>query len=69
MGVGSASLIGFKEALKSGNQFFIKMDSDGQHPPEYLPELIPYLLKLSKNELVLIKGTRYHYPVNDIRIP
>ena len=69
MGVGLSSLIGFKVALKSENQFFIKMDSDGQHPPEYLLELIPYLLKLSKNELVLIKGTRYHYPVNDIRIP
>ena len=32
------------------------MDSDGQHPPEYLLELIPYLLNLPKNELTLIKG-------------
>ena len=69
MGVGFSSLIGFKEALKSGNQFFIKMDSDGQHPPEYLLELIPYLLKLSDYELVLVKGTRYQYPINNMKIP
>ena len=69
MGVGFSSLIGFKEALNSGNQFFIKMDSDGQHPAEYLLELIPYLLKLSDYELVLVKGTRYQYPINNMRIP
>ena len=69
MGVGYSSLIGFKEALKSGNHFFIKMDSDGQHPAEYLLELIPYLIKLSDYELVLVKGTRYQYPMNNMRIP
>lgn len=45
------------------------MDSDGQHPAEYLIELIPYLLKLPDYELVLIKGTRYHYPINNMTIP
>ncbi len=69
MGVGFSSLIGFKEALKSGNQFFIKMDSDGQHPAEYLLELIPYLLKLSEYDLILVKGTRYQYPINNMKIP
>ena len=68
LGVGFSSLVGFKEALKSGNQFFIKMDADGQHPPEYLLELVPYLLNLSNYELVLVKGTRYHYPIKN-RIP
>ena len=69
MGVGFSSLIGFKEALTLGNHFFIKMDSDGQHPAEYLLELIPYLLNLYDYELVLVKGTRYHYPLNNMRIP
>ncbi|MCR8538766.1 MAG: glycosyltransferase family 2 protein [Prochlorococcus marinus CUG1439] len=69
VGVGASSLIGFKEALKSENQFFIKMDSDGQHPPEYLLELIPYLLNLPLNELILVKGTRFHFPINNINIP
>jgi len=69
LGVGASSLIGFKEALKSENQFFIKMDSDGQHPPEYLLELIPYLLNLPINELTLVKGTRFHFPINNRNIP
>ena len=69
MGVGASSLIGFKEALKSENQFFIKIDSDGQHPPEYLLELIPYLLNLPINELTLVKGTRFHFPIKNRNIP
>ena len=69
LGVGASSLIGFKEALKSENQFFIKMDSDGQHPPEYLLELVPYLLNLPINELTLVKGTRFHFPINNKNIP
>ena len=69
LGVGASSMIGFKEALKSENQFFIKMDSDGQHPPEYLLELIPYLLNLPINELTLVKGTRFHVPINNRNIP
>ncbi len=69
LGVGASSLIGFKEALNSENQFFIKMDADGQHPPEYLLELVPYLLNLPINELTLIKGTRFHFPINNKNIP
>ena len=69
LGVGASSLIGFKEALNSENQFFVKMDSDGQHPPEYLLELVPYLLNLPINELTLIKGTRFHFPINNKNIP
>ena len=62
-------MIGLQKALKSKNELFIKMDADGQHPPEYLLELIPYLLSLSNYELVLVKGTRYHYPINNMRVP
>ena len=45
------------------------MDSDGQHPPEYLLELVPYLLNLPLNELTLVKGTRFHFPINNKNIP
>ncbi len=68
-GVGASSLVGFNEALKCGNEIFIKMDADGQHPPQYLIELVPYLLTLSKTELLLVKGTRYHFPINNEKIP
>ncbi len=68
-GVGKSSLVGFREALKYGNEIFIKMDADGQHPPDYLYELIPYLLSLSHKKLFLVKGTRYHFPITNIKIP
>ena len=45
------------------------MDADGQHPAEYLRELIPYVLDLPKNELTLVKGTRYLLNVKDKSSP
>ena len=69
LGVGASSIAGFQEALRYGYEIFIKMDADGQHPPDYLLELIPYLLTLSKKELYLVKGTRYHFPIDYENIP
>ena len=34
LGVGAATLTGFKKALNDGNEYFIKMDADGQPPAE-----------------------------------
>ena len=64
LGVGGSSIAGFRKALEMDHEIFIKMDADGQHPAEYLKELIPYLLKLPKNELTLVKGTRFHLRLN-----
>lgn len=69
LGVGAATLSGFNEALKDGNQYFIKMDADGQHPAEYLIELVPYLLSLSLNKLLLVKGSRYSITIKNEKIP
>ena len=69
LGVGAATLTGFNQALKDGNDYFIKMDADGQHPPEYLIELIPYLLSLPLNKLILVKGSRFSLPIKNEKIP
>ena len=61
-GVGAATLTGFKAALKLNCDVVIKIDADGQHPPEYLLDLIPYVLSLPKYKLNLVKGSRYFYP-------
>ena len=45
------------------------MDADGQHNPNYLYELIPYLLKFDKNKLFLLKGSRYLWPELSRNIP
>ena len=69
LGVGAATLTGFKKALNDGNEYFIKMDADGQHPAEYLFELIPYLLSLHSNQLVFVKGSRFSLPTRKEKIP
>ncbi len=69
LGVGAATLTGFKKALNDGNEYFIKMDADGQHPAEYLFELIPYLLSLPSNQLILVKGSRFSLPTKKEKIP
>lgn len=40
LGLGSAELLGFKEALKQDADIVITMDSDFQHPPSLLPRMI-----------------------------
>ena len=69
LGVGAATLTGFKRALEDGNNLFIKMDADGQHPAEYLIELIPYLNSLPIHQLILVKGSRYSLQVADDESP
>ena len=69
LGVGAATITGFKRALKDGCDAFIKIDADGQHNPTYLLDLIPYLFSLETYNLTLIKGTRYFSPEITKNIP
>ena len=69
LGVGAATLTGFKIALEKGFDAIIKIDSDGQHPAIYLKDIIPYLLNIPKSETLLIKGSRYLYRINGEKDP
>ncbi len=69
LGVGEATLTGFNYAIKENCEAFIKIDADGQHNPNYLIELIPYLYSIPNFKLVLIKGTRYFSPLVSNNIP
>ncbi len=40
MGLGTAYIAGFREALKTGAQYIIEMDADLSHAPEDLPKLL-----------------------------
>ena len=68
-GVGKASITGFNAAKKDNCDFFIKLDADGQHPPEYLSEIILFLLTIKKHELFILKGSRYHFYEKHVKIP
>ena len=48
---------------------FIKMDADGQHPSEYLLELVPYLLSLSSHKLCIVKGSRFSLHAKKQKVP
>ena len=69
LGVGFASKSGFYAALKDKCDAVIKIDADGQHPPEYLIEIINFLVSRSENEMFLLKGSRYCFRNRFTKIP
>lgn len=54
MGLGSAYIDGFKDSLKKNYQFFLQMDADLSHNPNYIPAMIEKL-----NEADFVLGSRY----------
>jgi dolichol-phosphate mannosyltransferase len=55
-GVGGAMITGYRESLRLGAQISIKMDSDDQMDPAYLPTLLqPIML----NKADYVKGNRF----------
>lgn len=68
-GVGAATLTGLKTALEQGCMAMVKLDADGQHPPHYLLDLVPYLLAQPPTDLLLVKGSRYRWPSRQGTIP
>ena len=69
LGVGFASKSGFYAALKDNCNAVVKIDADGQHPPEYLAEIIPFLILRPYNEMFLLKGSRYCFRNRFTKIP
>jgi dolichol-phosphate mannosyltransferase len=55
-GVGGAVLTGYAEAHRLGAEIVVKMDSDGQMDPRYLPALIEPIVR---GEADYAKGNRY----------
>lgn len=54
LGLGTAYILGFKQALAWGYDYIITMDADFSHDPKYMPDLIR---NLADNDLVI--GSRY----------
>ena len=69
LGVGFASKTGFYAAIKDDCDFVVKIDADGQHKPEYLEEIVPFLLSKPENEMLLLKGSRYFFRNRLTKIP
>ncbi|OGP14060.1 MAG: dolichyl-phosphate beta-D-mannosyltransferase [Deltaproteobacteria bacterium GWA2_55_10] len=64
MGLGSAYIAGFKEALKSGADFIIEIDADHSHDYKDIPR---FLEEMSSYDLVI--GSRYKKGISVIDWP
>src|SRR3990172_3353959 len=64
MGLGSAYIAGFKEALKAGADFIIEIDADHSHDYKDIPR---FLDEMSSSDLVI--GSRYKKGISVIDWP
>ena len=58
LGIGGAMQSGYKYALRHGYDVAVQVDGDGQHKPEYLPELLA-ALQTEGDEADMVTGSRF----------
>ena len=58
LGIGGAMQSGYKYALRNGYDVAVQVDGDGQHKPEYLPELLA-ALQTEGDEADMVTGSRF----------
>ncbi len=56
LGVGGATVAGFRAAFETGAEIIVKLDGDGQHDPEWVPELVS---PIACGEADMVKGNRF----------
>jgi dolichol-phosphate mannosyltransferase len=62
MGVGGATITGYKQAIADGADVIVKIDGDGQMDPAFLPNLI---IPILSGDADYVKGNRF-YNLEDI---
>jgi hypothetical protein len=58
LGVGGAVQTGFRHAFDQGYRFVVRIDGDGQHPPEEIPKLLAAIGN-AEGEADLVIGSRF----------
>jgi glycosyltransferase involved in cell wall biosynthesis len=66
LGIGGAVQTGFKYALDHGYDTVIRLDGDGQHDPEQIPNL---LAPLERGEADVVVGSRFAAGTGEYRAP
>ena len=66
LGVGGATMLGFKKALKKNYNIIFKIDGDGQHNPA---DISKFLKVFKNNNFNFCKGTRFGNKINKKKIP
>lgn len=63
LGVGGATVAGFRRALAEGADIIVKLDGDGQHYPEWISQLIR---PIADGDADMVKGNRF-YDIESVR--
>ena len=66
IGIGGAVQTGFKYALEHGYEVVVRLDGDGQHDPQEIPQL---LAPLGRGEADVVVGSRFADGNGDYRPP
>ena len=66
LGVGGATMYGFKKAIKENFKIIFKIDGDGQHDPV---DIKKFLTKFNNKNINFCKGTRFDSKNNKKKIP
>lgn len=66
LGIGGAVQTGFKYALARGYETVIRLDGDGQHDPQQIPNL---LAPLERGEADVVVGSRFAAGAGEYRAP
>tara|TARA_Y100000591_G_scaffold293411_1_gene281304 strand:+ start:1305 stop:2039 length:735 start_codon:yes stop_codon:yes gene_type:complete len=66
LGVGGASIFGFKKAIKEGFDILFKIDGDGQHDPKYI---VKFKDVFENEHINFCKGSRFLIPEEEKKIP
>ena len=66
LGVGGATLLGFKKALNENYDIIFKLDGDGQHDPKYI---IDFKNIFDNENINYCKGSRFLIPGEKEKIP
>ena len=66
LGIGGAVQTGFKYALEHGYEIVIRLDGDGQHDPQEIPNL---LAPLERGEADVVVGSRFAEGGGDYKAP
>lgn len=65
-GVGGATVSGYREAIRRGAKVLVKIDSDGQMNPAFIPDLVAPILA---GEADYVKGNRFFEVENVLKMP
>ncbi len=55
-GLGRAHIAGMRHGLDAGDEYFVQMDGDLSHPPEFIPQMLGTMLSTGAG---LVIGSRY----------